>query len=188
MFDGLMLLLQHYGAAGLFVLAFLESFIFPVPPEIIFVPLALTNRDAVLFYAFLTTAASVLGAVPGYFIGLYGGRPLAVRFFGAERIALMEKLMQKYDTPVIAAAGFSPLPYKLITISCGVFKVPLKDLLLWSVVSRAARFFLEGVLILTLGQTAVDFITGRGFLYLTAALTAAAAVIWLIRRKRKRAR
>src|SRR5690606_33454918 len=156
---------------SLFVLSFIESIFFPVPPDVVLLPLSALQPDRALFYAFLTVAGSVSGAALGYLLGFVGGRPVLRRLVSAQRIQQAEELMHRYDVWAIAIAGFTPVPYKVFAIASGVFRVSLSRFLVVSLLSRGARFFLEALLIQWYGEAMVSFIT-RHFEWLTLAIMA----------------
>ncbi|MTI81338.1 MAG: DedA family protein [Firmicutes bacterium] len=172
-------LLEEYGAVGLFIISFLEAFIFPIPPEFIFIPLCLADTNNIFGFVMITTLGSVIGSLPGYIIGLYGGRPLLNKFFNSANVNYLEDLMSKYGSMAILIAGFSPIPFKLITIASGALRKNMNKLILYSAISRGARFSLEGILITYMGKTAMDFITGRSFLYLTIGLSLLGLIIYI---------
>lgn len=146
------------GVWGLMFVSFADSSFFPVPPDFILVPLAIARPEMALWYGVLTTATSVLGAILGWWIGLKAGRPLLHTMFSAEKIEKVEVYYQKYGGPAIAVAGFTPLPYKLFTITAGMSNISLNTLIWWSLLSRGARFMLEAAIILYLGEAAQMFI------------------------------
>lgn len=139
------------GPWGLFALSFAESSFFPVPPDILLIALALIKPESGLFLALITTLGSVSGAAFGYFIGLKGGRPLLEKFVSHEKIALVHEYFNKYEAWAIGIAGFTPLPYKLFTISAGVFYINFTRFIIASIISRGARFFLVGGTIFVFG-------------------------------------
>ncbi|MFH1594209.1 MAG: YqaA family protein [Candidatus Omnitrophota bacterium] len=142
-----------YGPLGLFVLAFCESSFFPIPPDILLIALALADPEASFYLAGITTLASVLGAMLGYFIGLKGGRPVLRKFISEEKILKVHDYFSKYDVWAIGIAGFTPIPYKVFTIAGGVFYINFFRFILVSVLSRGARFFLVGGTIYFFGPT-----------------------------------
>jgi membrane protein YqaA with SNARE-associated domain len=111
-----------------------------------------------MWFAFICTLASVLGAVFGYIIGKYGGRPLLNKLFKQEKILIVEKYYQKYDVWAVGIAGFTPIPYKVFTISSGVFHMDIIRFLIASVLSRGARFFMVAGFIYIFGESIKPFI------------------------------
>ncbi len=146
------------GWQGLFVLAFIESSFFPIPPDILLIPLALAEPRLALFFGFVCMAGSVLGAYLGYYIGLKGGRPALRRIASEEKILKVEDYFRRYGDGAICIAAFTPIPYKVFTIAAGVFRHSLWGLLWASVIGRGGRFMLEAILILFWGQAIVTFI------------------------------
>ncbi len=146
----------RYGAPALFLLAFAESSFFPVPPDVLLIPLALGRRERALLYALLCSAGSVLGGVFGYWIGYTVWHLLEPYFipllFSRE---VFESVVDYYNAGAfwyVFLAAFTPIPYKVFTIAAGVCRIPLVILILASLVGRSARFFLVGGLIALFGE------------------------------------
>jgi len=146
-----------YGPLGLFVVAFLESSFFPIPPDLLLIPLCLATPNLSLFYATVAMTGSVLGAFLGYYIGLKGGRPALDRVAG-RTTKKVEKYFSRYGTWAIAIAGFTPIPYKIFTIAAGVFRHDLKKVFFASLVGRFGRFFLVATIIMLWGKEIILFI------------------------------
>jgi len=164
--------LLQYGPLGLFLVSFAESVFFPVPPDLVLLPLAMMNPGLAFWYALLCTSASVAGAVFGYLLGGKAGRPLLAKFMRKERIAEVERLFTKYGGWAVGIAAFTPIPFKVFTLTGGIFKVPLMPFLFASILGRGARFFLEGGLVFFLGDRAQTLL-GRNFEMFTLGLTVA---------------
>lgn len=147
-----------YGGSALFVLAFLESSVFPIPPDVLLIALSLARPELAFWFALVCSVGSVLGGMAGYALGYYGGRPLLLRMFPREKIESVERYYDKYNAWAIGIAGLTPLPYKLFTISAGAFAINFKVFVLASIVSRTTRFMLVAGLIYVLGETAKVFI------------------------------
>ena len=141
-----------YGGLALLVIAFAESSFFPVPPDVLLIPLALARTHWALWFSAIATVGSVLGGLLGFFIGDKGGRPLLQRFFKPEKIALVQGYYQKYDVWAVGMAGFTPIPYKLFSISAGAFGLDLKRFTLATIAGRGGRFFLVGLAIQLFGE------------------------------------
>ncbi|MEW6697743.1 MAG: YqaA family protein [Bacillota bacterium] len=144
----------EYGTWGLFLLSFIESSFFPIPPDILLIAMSLAAPHLALWYAFVTTVASVLGGMFGYVIGAKAGRPLLQRWVSPQQIDKIDCLYQRYGGWAVAIAGFTPIPYKLFTISAGVCGINKTVFIIASILSRGARFFLEGTIIFILGAKA----------------------------------
>ncbi|MDQ7029787.1 MAG: YqaA family protein [Ardenticatenia bacterium] len=147
-----------YAGVALFGIAFAESSFFPIPPDVLMIPLAISRPPIALLFAALATVASVLGGVFGYVIGKLGGQPVLHRLFSEEKIRAVRHYYHKYDVWAIGIAGFTPIPYKLFTISAGVFDLDFKRFMLASLVGRGGRFFLVGGLIMIFGEAIQGFI------------------------------
>ncbi len=160
-----------YGGVALFLLAFAESSFFPIPPDALLIALALGSRNKAFKFALITSAGSVLGAILGYGIGYFlwwnapGEFSNIAQFFYANIPGFDEKvffdvkaLYDKWNFWIVFTAGFTPIPYKVFTISGGAFDINFPMFLLASVVSRSARFFLVAGLIWKFGEPIREFI------------------------------
>ncbi|MDQ0216301.1 undecaprenyl-diphosphatase [Oikeobacillus pervagus] len=150
--------LLQYGVLGLILVAFTESSFFPIPPDVILLPLALARPEEAFLYASYTTLASVFGSLLGWYIGRKLGRPILRYFISDEKIAKVEDLFKRYGALAILIAGFTPIPYKVFTIFSGIAQIPIKVLIIWSFIGRGLRFFLEAALVVALGAKAKPFI------------------------------
>ena len=148
-----------YGGLALFVLAFCESSFFPIPPDALLIPLCMANPPMALWYAVLCSLGSVFGGIFGYGLGRIGGRPLLERWVSGERIQLVQNHYQRWDVWAVAVAGFTPIPYKVFTISAGVFLLDFVRFVIASILSRSARFFLVAGLFYFFGPTINQFIS-----------------------------
>lgn len=165
-YDWVMRLAHHPRAAwALFAVSFAESSFFPIPPDAMLIPMVLADRRKAWFYALLCTVASVLGALLGYWIGhaLYEGigKPI-IAFYHLE--AAMQGFIadfNEYGTEIILVKGLTPIPYKLVTIACGVAGFALTPFILASIVTRGFRFFLVAGLLYFFGEPIRDFIERR---------------------------
>lgn len=164
--------LLEYGPLGLFLVAFFESTVFPIPPDVLLLPLCLMSPASSWWYAFLTTAASVLGGLLGYAVGRKAGRPAVEKFVSRQMMDKVQVLFGKYGGWAVGVAAFTPLPYKVFTFGAGIFRVPLWTFTIASAIGRSARFFLEGALVFFLGERARVYL-GRNFEIATLAATGA---------------
>lgn len=156
--DQLTQFFMDYGVWGLIFVSFADSSFFPVPPDFLFIPLAIARPELAFWYGLLTTATSVLGAVFGWWVGHKAGRPILYKFFPAEKVRKVEMYYQKLGGAALAVGGFTPLPYKAFTITAGMSNISLRDLILWSLLARGARFMIEALVIVYLGEAAQAFI------------------------------
>lgn len=172
-------IILEYGQLGLALLSFCESIFFPIPPDVVLLPMALMNPGLSFWYALLASSASIAGALAGYAIGRKAGRPLVERYFAQDKISAIEVLFSKYGGWAVGIAAFTPIPFKLFTLTGGIFRVEVWPFVIASVVGRGARFFLEGALVYFLGEQAVSFLD-RNFDIVTMGLTiAVVAFAWL---------
>ncbi|HUF28841.1 MAG TPA: YqaA family protein [Gemmatimonadaceae bacterium] len=150
------------GPAALFTLSFTESFFFPIPPDPLLMALALGRPSRALWFAAITTVASVLGGLGGYLIGLLlfeqVGRPV-IEFYGAmEKFEHVGTLYRENLILALGTAGLTPIPYKVFTIAAGAFAIPVLPFVLISAASRGLRFFAVAALIYRFGQPVKTFI------------------------------
>lgn len=130
-------------------LSFAESSFFPIPPDVMLAPMALANPNKAWRLALLTTIASVLGGVLGYAIGLLAFDLVEPLLHGAGYWPKYEAVRTWFDQWgfwAVFLAGFSPIPYKLFTISAGVISMAFAPFLIASAIGRGARFFLVAAL------------------------------------------
>lgn len=160
-----------YGPMVLFILALAESIFFPIPPDVLLIALALGITAKAFRYALICTIGSVAGAFIGYYIGNKvwlsdEGQftPFALFFFDnipgftTSLYQNIKLLYAEWDFWVIFTAGFTPIPYKVFTITAGVFDVNFAMFTLASFISRGARFFLIAWLIWKFGSSIKAFI------------------------------
>lgn len=125
--------------------AFLESSVFPIPPLVLLVPMVLARPDRAWLFAFVCTAASVLGGVFGYFIGatLYEeiGRPVLELYGKADKFAEFTAWFNEVGTEAVLIGAITPFPYKVITIASGVTGLSLMTLVLASILGRGLQYF-----------------------------------------------
>jgi membrane protein YqaA with SNARE-associated domain len=128
------------------LLSFVESFILPFPPpDVMLAPMALANPSRAMRYAALTLLFSVLGGLVGYLIGAYlfdVVEPYIIAWGYQERFEKVTMWFGHWGFWAVLVAGFSPVPYKIFTISAGVLNLALLPFVLASIIGRGARFFL----------------------------------------------
>lgn len=172
-----------YGTWALFLLALSESSFFPIPPDILLIALAVAIPEKSFKYALICSVGSVLGGCLGYLIGWQFMTSIGERiisFYGLnQKVAYIAELYSAYDAWAIGIAGFTPIPYKVFTISAGAFEINFWVFLLASIVSRSARFFLVGGLIYIFGSQIKSFID-RYFDLLAIAFTVLLVVGFVI--------
>ncbi|MDL1976605.1 MAG: cytochrome B [Desulfobacterales bacterium C00003106] len=151
-----------YGTPALFLLAFCESSFFPVPPDVLLIALSVSIPKKAFRYALVCSAGSLLGGCFGYLIGwefMAAIGDAIIQFYGFnDQYYYVQDLYTRYDAWVIGIAGFTPIPYKVFTITAGAFKINFLIFVVVSLLSRSARFFLIGVLIYKFGPAIQRFI------------------------------
>lgn len=133
------------------VLSFAESVFFPIPPDVLLAPMVLAKPDNAWRYATITTIASVIGGMVGYALGYYMFEPWIVPALESlgymERFEKVSSWFDEWGVWVVFIAGFSPIPYKLFTVSAGFLQMLFLPFLLASAIGRGMRFFLVAGLI-----------------------------------------
>lgn len=160
-----------YGAIALFTLAFAESSFFPIPPDALLIALVLGARKKAFKFALICTIGSISGAVLGYLIGHYLWWTQGNEFssvagfffsnfpgFTEEMFFKIQQLYNQFNFWIVFTAGFTPLPYKVFTVSAGAFNINFPLFMIASIISRGARFFLVSALIWKYGSPIKSFI------------------------------
>ncbi len=123
-----------------------ESTFFPIPPDVMLAPMVLGQLDKAWRFAWITTIASVVGGILGYILGFYAFEsfiePLITQWGYGEKLATAERWFSEYGVWVVFIAGFSPIPYKIFTISAGALSMAFFPFVIASAIGRGARFFL----------------------------------------------
>lgn len=150
---------------ALFWVSFVESSFFPIPPDVMLIPMVIANRVKAWWYATIATIGSVIGGAFGYAIGYFAfesiGQPI-LKFYGkAEGFAEFTQWFNEWGVWILIAKGWTPFPYKVLTITAGVTHMPFLEFMLASVVARAMRFYLVAGLLYFFGEPIRDFIEKR---------------------------
>ena len=158
-YDWTLSLAKKKSASGwLGAISFAEASFFPIPPDILLIPLCLGAIRKALFFATVCSVLSVLGGLAGYAIGYFawdGLQPYFYQYvpgFTEEKFARITEWYAEWGWPLVFLVGFSPIPYKIFTIASGVLGMALLPFTLASAVSRSARFFLVALLIAKFGE------------------------------------
>jgi len=145
--------------------AFIESSVFPIPPDVILIPMVLAARDRAWRYAAVCTIASVLGGILGYAIGMFlsesAGLPLLELYGYADKFDEFSGRYNEWGAWIVFIAGLTPFPYKVITIASGVTELDLAVFTVASVLARGSRFFIVAGLLWWLGPPVREFIEER---------------------------
>lgn len=176
---------SRHAEAALFGVSFAESSFFPLPPDLLLVPMTLAQPKRAWRYASICTLASVLGGLVGYAIGYFllasVGRPI-LQFYGVmEQYHELKALFDQWGVWIILIKGMTPIPYKLVTITAGALNFALVPFVLASIVSRSMRFFLVAALLWKFGEPVRVFIEKRLELVTSGFLVVLIAGFFLIR-------
>ncbi len=131
-------------------LSFAESSFFPIPPDVMLIPMATNAPSKGVHFAFITTVASVIGGIFGYLIGLLAFDALAPWLQETtywQKILMAQEWFHEWGVWVVFVAGFSPIPYKIFTISAGALSLAMVPFIIASFIGRGARFFLVALLL-----------------------------------------
>jgi len=147
------------------VISFLESSIFPIPPDVMLIPMVLANRAKAFRIALVCTVCSVLGGLLGYAIGYYFFETIGdwvVKTYGLQSgLATFRAGFEQYGIWIILIKGLTPIPYKLVTIASGAAHFDLFTFVWASIVTRGVRFFLVSALLWKFGEPIRAFIEKR---------------------------
>jgi membrane protein YqaA with SNARE-associated domain len=154
-----------YAVPALAAIAFIESSVFPIPPDILLIPLVLARPHHAWRLAAVATASSVVGGYLGYAIGYFTfetiGRPILEFYHVMARYDALKASFNEWGAWIIIAKGMTPIPYKLLTIASGAFKFDLVTFTIASLISRSVRFFLVAALLWWFGEPIRLFIERR---------------------------
>lgn len=131
-------------------LSFAESSFFPIPPDVMLIPMVMATPSKWSWFATLTTLTSVLGGIFGYAIGFFTFEtlePLIIQWGYGAKLAIAEGWFSEWGIWVIFAAGFSPIPYKIFTVTAGALSMVLIPFIVASIIGRGARFFIVSALL-----------------------------------------
>jgi membrane protein YqaA with SNARE-associated domain len=156
---------------ALALVSFIESSFFPIPPDVMLIPMILSRREQAWWYASIATVASVVGGLLGYAIGYYFydtvGLPL-LKFYGREHaLDSFIAFVHTYGVPAVIIKGMTPIPFKVVTIAAGVAKMNLFAFIGASIIARAMRFYLVAGMLYFFGEPIREFIERRLMLVTT---------------------
>ncbi len=148
------------------IISFIESFIFPIPPDVLIIPMTIAKKNDWIKIAFVATAGSVLGALLGYLIGFVFFNEIGIKIFELYGVDNTSFLKEKFSSEggviawmtLLAIAGFTPVPFKLLTITSGFVGFNIFYFLIVSAITRGTRFFLISFLIGKFGSTMKEII------------------------------
>jgi len=150
---------------GLAAISFVESSFFPLPPDLLLIPMIMARPEDAWFLALVATVSSVAGGMLGYSIGFFAFETIGRRildFYGVhDKFQALEVLYRRWGVWIIIAKGMTPIPYKIVTIASGAFHFDLLKFASASVFCRAIRFFLLAALLWKFGEPIRGFIEGQ---------------------------
>ena len=156
---------------ALAAVSFAESSFFPIPPDVMLVPMVLADRKKAWWYAFIATVASVIGGIAGYGIGYFlleaVGKPILAFYGKSQGLEEFRQLFEQYGFWILLTKGMTPIPYKVLTIAAGVAQMNMAAFIGASVVARSMRFFLVAGLLYFFGEPIREFIEKRLILVTT---------------------
>ena len=158
-----------YAKQILAIEAFIESSFFPIPPDVMIIPMVISKKNEFIRIALIATIFSVLGALFGYYIG-YSLNEIAIKIFEFYGYEYSSAFKEKFSSGggfktwlgILFTAGFTPLPFKLLTISSGIIHFNLLSFILICIVTRGLRFFLVAYLTYKFGQKIGPFLDKQG--------------------------
>ena len=160
---------HKYAKPILAIEAFIESSFFPIPPDVMIIPMVVSKKNEFIRIALIATIFSVLGAFFGYYIG-YSLNEAAISIFEFYGYEYSDSFKEKFTTGrgffawfgILVTAGFTPLPFKLLTISSGIIHFNLISFIFICIVTRGLRFFLVAYLTYKFGQKIGPFLDKQG--------------------------
>ena len=175
----------RYALWTLAAVAFIESSVFPIPPDVLIIPMVLARPNRAWLIALVATVSSVLGGLAGYGIGFFFyesiGQPILESLGKADSMAEFNERFNGVGFWAVLAAGVTPFPYKVITIMSGWTAMPLGVFVITSIVARALRFFLVAGLLWAFGAPVREFIERRLGLVFTAFVVVLFGGFFLVR-------
>ena len=159
----------RYAKPILAIEAFIESSFFPIPPDVMIIPMVISKKEQFIRIALIATIFSVLGALFGYYIG-YSFHEIAIRIFEFYGYEYSDSFKENFTTGggffawlgILVTAGFTPLPFKLLTISSGIIHFNLISFILICIITRGLRFFIVAYLAYKFGEKIGPFLEKQG--------------------------
>ncbi len=154
-----------YALWALAFVAFIESSVFPIPPDLLMIPMIIARPNRAFLIAAVATVSSVMGGMLGYGIGMFAfesvGQPILESLGKADSMAEFSTRFNDMGFWAVLIAGLTPFPYKVITIMSGWTAMPVMTFLVTSILARALRFFIIATLLWKFGEPIRDFIEKR---------------------------
>jgi membrane protein YqaA with SNARE-associated domain len=184
MFDQITQMFMQYGIWGLLGLAFLDSFILPVPPFFLQIGMSLIEPSSALRYATVAFTGSILGAPVGYMMGKWLGKPILNKLLPPKWTKMASEQFTKNGDAAVLIGSFTPIPFKVFTILTGVFHYSLARLMLFAILGRGLKFYLIGILFYLYGKHA-KVLLDNYLEVIILGIGAVVAVSWFFWKKRQ---
>ena len=160
---------HRYAKPILAIEAFIESSFFPIPPDVMIIPMVISKRKEFIRIALIATIFSVLGALFGYYIG-YSFNDIATKIFEFYGYEYSDSFKERFASGggfftwlgILVTAGFTPLPFKLLTISSGIIHFNLISFIFICIITRGLRFFIVAYLAYKFGEKIGPFLDKQG--------------------------
>ena len=145
-----------------FFIGYIEAIIFPIPQEVFIVPMMLSERTKVFRIVFFSILGSIIGGLTAYYLGLLFFDSLVmpiINFYNySESFLYFKNQINEYGFIYVFIGGFTPLPFKIITLSSGALNIPILNFLLAAILSRSIRFYMIGFLTYKYGNNVINII------------------------------
>ncbi|MFK7866069.1 MAG: YqaA family protein [Alphaproteobacteria bacterium] len=185
LYDFMLGLANHpHAPLWLFLIAFIESSVFPIPPDIMLIPMCIAAKRRAFLFAFICLAGSVLGGMAGYGVGFYlfeqFGRPIMIAYGHGDMLEMVQASYQAHGMWFVFTSATTPIPYKIFTIASGALQLEFFSFVGISILGRGIRFFLVALLLYYFGQPIRNFIEKYlGWVSLVAVCLLVGGFIWI---------
>lgn len=150
--------LINYGILGIIIAALIEPIFMPIPMEVVFIPIVMTNTKSAFLYSLILVTFSAVGSVLGYIVGKSIGRNILKQFVTEKSIVKIENKYNKNAFFTILTSAFTPIPYEAYVLSAGIFKVNFIKFITGAVLSRTIRYIPQGIIISLYGSALINVI------------------------------
>lgn len=175
--------LINYGILGVIIAALIEPIFMPLPMEVVFIPIVITNTERAFLYSLILVIFSAVGSVIGYIVGKSIGRNILKKLISEENLEKIEDKYNKNTFLAILTSAFTPIPYEAYVLSAGIFKVNFIKFITSAVLSRAIRYIPQGIIISLYGVTLINVIKNYTIVIGIAVLMAILLAQYAFKRK-----
>lgn len=186
MFQAVVDFLKDFGPLGLFIHAFLDAIIFPIPAFFLQVSLSILNPSTALWLATVGYIACLLGTPVGYYLGKVMGKSVLYKFLKTEWIDAATAKFQKNGEAAILIGSFTPIPFKVFTILSGCLNFPLWRLIGYAAIGRGLKFYIVGLLFYFYGRAAESMVKDVSLYIFVGAVPIVIVYLILSKRNRKK--